>query len=124
MAQETEWTIFEAQVSAGDGRPFVKMTCGLGDTPVFSTQLPPSVCTAMGLRAVQAAIEAERDAGLVAFLMDDFGPRSGMHGGDAQRLAAVMLDGLRRHRAQFDAAAGSTSRPLGPDDPSKLEGAE
>lgn len=119
--RETEWTVFEAKVNAPDGRPFVQMTCGLGDDPVFSIKLPPAVCTALGLRAVQASIEAERDAGLVAFLTGEFADKMELDEGDPSRrgFAAMMLDGMRRHREQFDAEAGS-SRKLGPDDPSSI----
>lgn len=106
-----ESVVFEAMVSARDGRPFVKMTCSLKDgTPVFSTQFRPSLVTALGLRAVQAAIEAERDAGLVAFMRE---------GGATDEQIGHMLVGLRTHREQFDPEEG-TMRPLGGDDPSTL----
>ncbi len=72
--------------------------------------MAPDVTTALGLRACQAAIEAERDAGFVAFLRS-------MGCGKAE--VGGMLVGLREHREQFDAAAG-TMRPLSPDDPSGL----
>lgn len=108
----SESIVFEAQVSARDGRPFVKMTCSLKDgEPVFATQLPPDVVTALGLRAIQAAIEAERDAGFIAFL----------HSMNVdEQMVGPMIVGLRDHRQQFDAEAG-TMRKLGPDDPSELE---
>lgn len=105
---DTETIVFEAQVSGRDGRPFVKMTCSVGGRPVFSTQLAPSVATALGLRAVQSAIEAERDAGMVAFMRET---------GLEDKAVAMMLNGLREHRQQFDAAEGSM-RPLADDDPS------
>lgn len=116
-----ESVVFEGQVSVYDGRPFVKMTCALKDgTPVFAAQFPPDVMTALGLRAIQAAIEAERDAGLVGWVQQEFGPQvGGLEGEEAKSFAAMTLDGLRRHRQQFDAAAG-TMRPLGPDDPSEV----
>jgi hypothetical protein len=106
-----ETITFEAQVSARDGRPFVKMTCTLANgEPVFATQLRPSMVTALGLRAIQSAIEAERDAGMVAFMHDA--------GIDDQGIG-VMLTGLREHRQQFDAEEGSM-RPLAGDDPSEV----
>jgi hypothetical protein len=109
-AEGKESIVFEAQVSVHDGRPFVKMTCSLasGD-PVFATQLRPAVVTALGLRAIQAAIEAERDAGLVAFYRDIEAPEEAI---------GSMLLGMRHHREQFDAAEGSMRR-LGPDDRSE-----
>jgi hypothetical protein len=106
-----ETIVFEAQVSARDGRPFVKMTCTLADgTPVFAAQFLPSVVTALGLRAIQSAIEAERDAGLIAFLQSLEMPGEAVNG---------MLVGLRDHREQFDADSG-TMRPIADDDPSSL----
>lgn len=114
MAERREVVTFEAQVSARDGRPFVKMTCSLDGEPVFAAQFPPAVVTALGLRAVQSAIEAERDAGFIAFLHEIGAP--------ADKIGA-MLVGLREHREQFDSEAGSM-RKLGPDDPSSLEEAD
>lgn len=114
-----EWTVFEAQVERGRGRPFVKLTSGLGDDAVFSTRQSPAVTTALGLRAIQAAIEAERDAGFIAWIVTEFGPQLDLHGEDAERFAAMALDGLRRYRRQFDADAGSMAA-LFPDDPSEL----
>lgn len=120
MPEET--TTFEAMVSAGTGRPFVQMTCALDGEPVFAWKMSPAVCTALGLRAVQAAIESERDAGLVGFVLGEFSDQIEMPEGDERKqLAGVFLDGMRRHREQFDAEAGSM-RPLGDDDPSSLDG--
>lgn len=103
-----ETMVFEAFVNAPDGRPFVQMTCALDGVPVFAAKLSPDVVTALGLRAIQSAIEAERDAGFIAFLNS--------LGADDEHIGA-MLTGLRDHRVQFDAAAGSM-RPLSGDDPS------
>jgi hypothetical protein len=105
-----ETTTFEAFVNAPDGRPFVQMTCALDGAPVFAVKMSPAVCTALGLRAIQASIEAERDAGLIEFLRT---------AGFDDRAVAVVLVGLREHREQFDAASG-TMRPLSGDDPSEL----
>lgn len=106
-----EATVFEAQVDRRDGRPFVKMTSMLDGVPVFSTKMSPAVATALGLRAVQAAIEAERDAGFVAFLRSIDIEEGG---------AAQMLHGLRLHREQFDVASGSMAA-LSDEDPSELD---
>jgi hypothetical protein len=107
--EETENIVFEAMVSARDRKPFVQMTCYLKDgSPVFATQFRPSVATALGLRAVQAAIEAERDAGLIAFMYEN---------GAEDKDVAMMLTGLRQHREQFDPEEGSM-RALSDDDPS------
>ena len=111
MSNPQESTTFEAMVSARDGRPFVQMTCSLGDNPVFAVKMSPDVITALGLRAIQAAIEAERDAGFVDFMRKD------LRAGDPE--IGAMLSGLRDHRRQFDAEAGSM-RPLSGDDPSSL----
>lgn len=115
----SEWTVFEAFVNAPDGRPFVQMTSGLGDNPVFAVKLSPAMATALGLRAIQAAIEAERDAGFVAYLREEVGPEMKIEESDRKGFAAVMLNGLRRHRERFDAAEGSMAS-LGDDDPSSL----
>jgi len=111
MADPVESTTFEAFVSASTGKPFVQMTCSLGDEQVFATKMSPDICTALGLRAIQAAIESERDAGFVDFV------RNGMEMDD--RAIGFMLSGLRAHRQQFDPDAGSM-RPLSGDDPSSV----
>src|SRR3954447_3112035 len=108
MSDQVETTVFEAFVSARDGRPFIQMTCAVGDELVFSTKMSPSVATALGLRAIQASIEAERDAGFISFLREDMGVED--------KLVGAMLSGLRDHRQQFDAEAGSM-HPLSGDDP-------
>lgn len=108
-AHGEEATFFEAMVSARDGRPFVQMTCTLDGEPVFSCKMAPGLATALGLRAIQSGIEAERDAGFVAFLRSIDADNNAIGG---------MLVGLREHRQQFDAAAGSTLTPLSDDDPS------
>lgn len=112
MTFKGDITSFEAMVSASTGKPFVQLTCFVGDDPVFATKMSPDLATALGLRAIQSAIEAERDAGFIAFLRDSLGMT------DDQQIGA-MLSGMRDHRQQFDAEAGSM-RPLSGDDPSKL----
>lgn len=106
----SEDIVFEAQVSARDGRPFVKMTCSLDGVPAFATQMRPSLATALGLRGVQAAIEAERDAVLIAFFREAGMDNAGVN---------ATLIGLRSSREQFDPAEGST-RPLADDDPTEV----
>jgi hypothetical protein len=103
MGEQTHTTTFEAFVSAKNGKPFVQMTCSIGDKQVFQVNMPPDVVTALGLRALQAGIEAERDAGFVKFL------REGMEMDPVA--VGYMLSGLRDYRQQFDADAGSM-RPL------------
>lgn len=114
-----EWTTFEAFVNAADGRPFVQMTSGLGDDPVFATKLSPAMATALGLRAIQAAIESERDAGFIAYLLEEVAVQMDIPEDTHKQFAAMMLDGLRRHRQQFDAPTGSMAS-LGDDDSSEL----
>lgn len=106
----SENIVFEAQVSARDGRPFVKMTCLLDGVPVFATQMRPSMATALGLRGVQSAIEAERDAALIRFFRDAGMDDAGVN---------CVLVGLRSSREQFDPDEGST-RPLSDDDPTEV----
>lgn len=106
-----ETTSFEAFVDARDGRPFVQMTCALDGVAVFSVKMSPAVTTALGLRAAQAAIEAERDAGFVGYLRSI--------AVDEQAIG-VMLVGLRDHREQFDASEGSMVA-LSEDDPSEID---
>ena len=112
--EHNETTVFHGMVSARDGRPFVQMTCELDGAPVFAVNLSPARCTALGLRALQAAIEAERDAGLIAFLRT-------IGGEDDAAMIAAMLVGLREHREQFDPDLGSM-RPRDDDDDSEVTG--
>ena len=120
MSEGTESTVFEAMVSASSGQAFVQMTCALNEEAVFAVKLSPAVATALGLRAIQAAIEAERDAGLVAFVYDELAAQMGLESRrEVDGLVGMLLVGLREHRAQFDSEAGSM-RPLSGDDPSSL----
>ncbi len=115
-----EWTTFEGLVNVGDKQPFCMMKCGLGKDPVFAMKMAPATMLAMGVRAIQAALEAERDAGLIAYVEGEFSDDVGLPQGDTRiGIAGAMLDGMRRHREQFDPEAGSM-RKLGPDDPSEL----
>lgn len=123
MAQEPqkhdETVVFEAMVSASTGRPFVQMTCELDGTPVFAAKMAPSVAVATGLRAIQSAIEAERDAGMVAFVMEEVAPEMDVAEDARAGLAGMFLSGMRAYREQFDARAGSTRAKLSDDDPTE-----
>jgi hypothetical protein len=66
---QVETTTFAAFVNAPDGRPFVQMTCALDGEPVFAVKMSPAVCTALGLRAIQASFDA--DAGTMRPLSGD-----------------------------------------------------
>lgn len=112
MSEPAETVVFEAFVNAKDRKPYVQMTCALGDNPVFAIKMPPDIATALGLRAIQAAIESERDAGFISFMLE------GLETDD--QTASGMLAGLREYRRQFDAKAGSM-RPLSDDDSSSLQ---
>lgn len=114
-----EWTTMEAMVNAADLRPFVQITSGVGNDPAWASKLSPAVATALGLRALQAAIEAERDAALIVFIRDEFGPQCGLDEQQSLGMAGHFLEGLRRHRTQFDAMAGNSQTPLSEDDPSR-----
>lgn len=109
--EPSESIIFSGGVSMFDGKPFVELQIIRDGEHVFATRFRPSLCTALGLRAVQAAIEAERDAGLIAYFRGV--------GMDDQAISTILV-GLRTHRDQFDAEEG-TMRRLSPDDPSGLE---
>lgn len=111
MSDQMHTTTFEAFVSAKTGNPFIQLTCSVGDKEVFQVNLSPDVATALGLRALQSAIEAERDAGFIKFLRDEMGVED--------RLIGPMLSGMREYRQQFDADAGSM-RKLSDEDLSSL----
>lgn len=77
-----------------EGKAFVETF--VNDEPFG--QLSPEEAIAMGVRAISAGIEAERDAGLIRFLkasakLDD----------DA---IAVLINGMREHRDQYDPPFG------------------
>lgn len=77
-----------------EGKAFVKTEIDGDDLG----QLSPAAATMMGIQFIQAAIEAERDAGMLAFLMSDEGP------GFEPEAAAVFLQEMRKRRDQFDPA--------------------
>lgn len=92
---------FDARVTI-EGKPFIAV---LIDTEQIG-QLDPGEAMSLGLRAIQSGIEAERDAGFLSYMLDLDDSEGGV------RMAAVMLDGLRKYRAQFD-----TQAPIYPRDP-------
>ena len=76
----------EAGVAADGGHPFVKIEWGS-----MSGQLTPGEAAALGHRIIASSIEAEGDAGFVAFFRAaDY--EDGLIGG--------LLRGLRDHRQQ------------------------
>ena len=96
---------FDARVTI-EGKPFIAV---LIDTEQVG-QLDPGEAMSLGLRVIQSGIEAERDAGFLNFMLELDDSEDGF------RAAATMLDGLRKHRAQFD-----TQAPIYPNDP-RVEG--
>jgi len=72
-----------------EGKPFVATF--VNDKPFG--QLEPREAIALGIRTISAAIEAERDAGLIRFFkeadMDD-------------QAIGVLLTKMREHREQYD----------------------
>jgi hypothetical protein len=76
-----------------EGKPFVLTSI---DEKPFG-QLTPQESIALGVRAISAGIEAERDAGMIRFLQSiDF---------DIEAINA-MLTGLREYREQYDPPEG------------------
>jgi len=82
---------FAAGVSGTTREPFVHVTWGNE-----KGQLTPAEAMQHGIRAIQAAIEAERDAGFIDWAMSSDGPHLELPH------AAAMLAGLRDHRSQAD----------------------
>lgn len=82
---------FTAQgiVASKDQKPLVDLHWG-----EQRGQLTPGEATQMGLRIIMAAIEAERDAGLLHFTLETMN-------GDYQA-AGALLSGVRKHREQWD----------------------
>lgn len=76
-----------------EGKPFVMSF--INDEPFG--QLSPTEAIAMGTRCIQSAIEAERDAGMVAFFRS-----TGMEDEDAARMILAMRD----HREQAEPKEG------------------
>lgn len=92
---------FDARCTS-QGKPFVAIILDGKELG----QLDPDTCQQLGLRAIQAGIEAERDAGFFKFMrVLDPSP-------DGLQAAGAMLHGLREHRAQYDPTA-----PIFPNDP-------
>lgn len=99
----TDHVTAEGLVSKTTGLGFMQLTCWTaGEEGFWQTKMPCAVGTAMGLRIIQASIEAERDAGMVAYLRDC--------AFDDPQVSAMLL-GMREHREQFDPELGS-ARPI------------
>lgn len=80
----------EANVTIG-GKPFIKHTWG-----DMEGQLTPALSLQLGMGFITAAIEAERDAALIAFMVSE--------GFEVQE-AGIFLYGLREHRQQYEMRA-------------------
>lgn len=81
-----------------DGKPFVIVLTDGEQTG----QLTPGEAVAFGTRAIQAAIEAERDAATV-LAMKKYAKDSGEQDEEAaERFAAGFLVLIREHRSQVD----------------------
>jgi hypothetical protein len=77
-----------------EGKPFVATY--VDDRPFG--QLSPKEAVALGIRAISAAIEAERDAGLIRFLKSD--------GKLDDHAIGILITGMRDHREQYDPPEG------------------
>jgi hypothetical protein len=75
-----------------EGKPFVRVL--IDDKQVG--QLDPIDAQMLGLRAIKSAIEAERDAGFLSFMLSMDDSREGVV------MAGAMLHGLRENRQQAD----------------------
>lgn len=76
-----------------EGKPFVAVTYTDSDGKVVAEgQLSPAGCLALGIRTIQSAIEAERDAGLVLFFKE---------AGFEDNAIGALLTGMREHRQQW-----------------------
>jgi hypothetical protein len=80
-------------VSAKTGEPFVIEEVLTADGHAYRGQLTPAESHQHGWRMISAAIEAERDAGMVAFLQSI---------GMGQIEIGGLLTGMRKHRRQHD----------------------
>jgi hypothetical protein len=77
------------------GKPFVVVL--VNDEEVG--QLTPGEAIAMGTRFIQSGIEAERDAGTVAFL-------TSFEGGMDEQAIAAFIVAMREHRQQAEPREG------------------
>jgi 20S proteasome alpha/beta subunit len=76
-----------------DGTPFVATFV---NDESFG-QLTPKEAVALGIRAISAAIEAERDAGMIAYLKAE---------GFTTGAINVFIEGMRTYREQYDLPDG------------------
>lgn len=88
----TEHNTIEVEAGATiEGKPFVKHSWGDREA-----QLAPAQSVQLGMGYITAAIEAERDAALIAFMTaEGFSPHE----------AGIFLFGLREHRQQYEMRA-------------------
>jgi hypothetical protein len=97
---ETTPELIELQGAARiDGKPFVILLID-GEQ---KGQLTPAEAVAHGTRAIQAAIEAERDAGFVEFWREEMGR--------SEEETSALILGMREHRSQSDPDPSRSVRP-------------
>lgn len=109
MSDEPTMISFQGCVRR-DGKPFVIVV--FDEKPV--SQLSPAEAAAMGMRALQASIEAERDAAVVLASKEMAGTTQ-----EADRIAFGILSMIREHRGQVDP---DPRNDLSPNDPRPPEG--
>ena len=78
-----------------DAKPFVAVSWGHQHG-----QITPEDAHKLGWRAMSAAIEAERDAGIIAFLRDKAFAAASPD--EQDQMIARFLSDLREHRQQYD----------------------
>lgn len=89
-----------------DGKPFVVVYV---DGEPYG-QLTPREALQHGTRAIQAAIEAERDAAVVLACLEQ-AAGEGKSAEQGERMAGYLLDLTRRHRGQADPDPAVDVRP-------------
>lgn len=91
-------SFFTNGATTKDGKPFVITQYEDTEGNVIAQgQLTPAQAISGGLRQIQAAIEAERDAGMLAYLTE-----MGME----KEAIAALISGMRDHRQQYDPPHG------------------
>ena len=84
------------------GKPFVHI---LADGDKVG-QLTPGDAIKFGVRGIQAAIEAERDAGVVRAIHKNYGT-----GDEPEKMIASLLTMIREERDQWDPDGGTLRGP-------------
>ena len=102
LPDEAGWEyVCTALVAQKGTRPFVKTSVrDMEGVELLVGQLTVEDAYAQGVRFISAAIEAERDAGLVKFLR---------HVDFDDRMVAALITGLREFRTQHDVRKGNTA---------------